>query len=192
MVTSYRSRALLFLGVFVAGSVGGVLLDQIHVRWHVLAYAHPDLAGQPWWVAPQFGLAVVAIMVVAFRISGRSVRDGVPLAVDSLAFVAAYFATGLLHRHPWVVLIVLLALWAGLLVIHRDRAPLIAMSIVLVVAGPVYESLLTWTGAFHYTVGHLVLRVPFWLPALYLNAGVLTAAAARAMLAAEDRGVAIA
>jgi len=52
----------------------------------------------------------------------------------------------------------------------------------LAIVGPVYESTLTATGLFHYTVTPLVLRVPAWLPALYLSAGVLAASAARALV----------
>jgi len=62
-----------------------------------------------------------------------------------------------------------------------ERATVVALSLVLAVAGPLYESALTWTGAFHYTVTPLIARVPVWLPALYLNAGVLAASAARAL-----------
>ena len=58
---------------------------------------------------------------------------------------------------------------------------MLSVSVGLAVVGPLYESLLTWTGAFHYTVTPLVLRVPAWLPALYLIAGVLAASASRAI-----------
>ena len=169
---------------FVAGGIGGTLLDQIHVRSHVLRYAHPDLFGQPWWVAPQFGLAVVAILLAAILFThraGRTSEDADPLIADAAAFVAAYAVTGLFHRHPWPALIALCAIWAGMILVHRDRGMFVAVSLALAVVGPVYESLLTWTGAFNYTVTPLVLRVPIWLPALYLVAGSLAASTARAI-----------
>jgi len=168
--------------VFVIGGIGGVLLDQIHVRAHALRYAHPDLAGQPWWVAPQFGLAVIAILWAAAA-AGRSreVTDRVPLWVDAGAFIAMYASTGVLHRHPLTTTVALAAVWVMLLVGHKDRARIVAISMVLAIVGPVYESALTWTGAFRYTVSPLVFRVPIWLPVLYLNAGVLAGATARAL-----------
>jgi Protein of unknown function (DUF2878) len=161
-------------------------LDQIHVRARVLRYAHPFIAGQPWWVAPEFGIAVVLILVACAWIVGRiaSSRDPVPFVADAAAFVVAYVVTGVLRRHPWAIVLVLIALWLGMLLVHRDRATRLTVSLSLAVVGPVYESLLTWTGAFHYTVTPVVLRVPVWLPLLYLNAGVLAASAARA---AKDR-----
>ena len=183
-----RSRARVALLVFVAGGLGGALLDQIHVRAHVLGYAHPDLAGQPWWVGPQFGIAVLAILltVMGFQRAAPS-RDRAPFAFDAASFVLAYVLTGVFRRHPWVVLLLLLAMWVVMLLVHGPRRWVVAVSLGLAVVGPIYESLLTWTGAFHYTVTPLVLRVPVWLPALYLNAGVLAASAARALASERVR-----
>ena len=184
---SVRARLPIVLGGFVIGGVGGALLDQIHVRAHVLRYAYPDLAGQPWWVAPQFGIAVVAIlcMTLAVRVvtlgRSRTVKDRLPLWVDAVAFIVAYLLTGVLRHHPLATTVNLGIMWATLLAGHRDRAFLVAISIGLAILGPIYESSLTWTGAFRYTVTPLVFRVPIWLPALYLNAGVLAAATARAI-----------
>jgi hypothetical protein len=176
------SRARASLLIFVLGALGGALLDQIHVRAHVLVYAHPDLAGQPWWVAPQFGVAVVAIFVAAVaiaRVEPGGDRDRVPLAVDAGAFVLAYALTGVLRAHPAAIFIVLTTLWLALLFVHRDVAAL-ATSVMLALVGPAYESVLSGSGAFAYTTGPLVARVPVWLPGLYLVGGVLASRAARA------------
>src|SRR6266550_3894238 len=51
--------------VFVAGSGGGALCDQIHVQSGVLAYPHPWVADQAWWVAPQFGLGMIVVLATA-------------------------------------------------------------------------------------------------------------------------------
>lgn len=170
--------------MFVVGAIGGTLLDQIHVRAHVLRYAHPFLAGQPWWVAPQFGIAVVVIIVACVAIARRMVfaRDPVPFVADGTVFAIAYVVTGVLRKYPWAIAVILFALWVGMLLVHRERALLLTISLSLAVAGPIYESLLIWTGAFHYTVTPLVLRDPAWLPLLYLNGGVLAASAARAAI----------
>ena len=80
-------------------------------------------------------------------------------------------------------LIALGAIWVGMTLAHRDRRMFIAISLALAVVGPIYESVLTGTSAFHYTVTPLVLRVPVWLPALYLVAGTLAGSTARAIIA---------
>lgn len=105
-----------------------------------------------------------------------------PFVADAAVFALAYAVTGVLRRYPWAIAVILVVLWVGMLLVHRDRVQLLTVSLGLAVAGPVYESLLTWTGAFHYTVTPLVLRDPVWLPLLYLNAGILATSAARAML----------
>ena len=61
-VAMRRRLAVRWGGVFVAGSVGGALLDQLHVRGGVISYKRRRFPRQPWWVAPQFGLATIAIL----------------------------------------------------------------------------------------------------------------------------------
>jgi hypothetical protein len=178
-----RTSTVLAL-LFVVGSIGGTLLDQIHVRAHVLHYAHPQVAGQPWWVLPEFGVAAMVACFSAIWMTKRlwhASRDAVPVIADASTFVVAYAVTGVFHRHSWVVLIVLIFLWAGLLFVHRDRRAFVLMSLALAIAGPIYEGAFSSTGAFRYDVTPLVGRVPIWLPALYLNAGLLAASIAHAL-----------
>lgn len=176
-----RFRLTTLAAVFFAGAIGGTLLDQIHVRAHVLHYAHPSLSGQAWWVAPQFGLTVVLVFLGVSEIVRRWDGTELRFLVDAAAFVLAYVVTGALKREPWLVLSLLLAIWILLLAIHRDRARLALVSIGLAVVGPAYESSLTATGVFRYEVTPLVFRVPVWLPILYLIAGVMSVSAAAAM-----------
>ena len=173
-----------FVMIFVGGAIGGTLLDQIHVRSHVLHYAHPHVAGEAWWVVPEFGAAATIALLFAVWATKRfwyATRDGVPLIADASAFVLAYTITGVLHRHSWIILIVLVGLWVALITVHRERQALILMSLALAIVGPIYEGVLSSTGSFRYDVTPLVGRVPIWLPALYLNAGVLAASVARAL-----------
>src|SRR4051812_7631186 len=62
--------------LFLAGGIGGALCDQIHVQAGVLAYAHPFVLDQAWWVAPQFGVAMLVVLAgarpFALRSRGRS------------------------------------------------------------------------------------------------------------------------
>lgn len=177
-----RTSAVLAL-VFAGGAIGGTLLDQIHVRSHVLHYAHPQVAGQPWWVVPEFGVAATVALLSAVWMTKRLLhasRDSVPVVADASIFVLAYTVTGVFHRHSWIVLAVLLCLWAAMVALHRDRRAFVLMSLALAIVGPIYEGAFSSTGAFRYDVTPLVGRVPIWLPALYLNAGVLAASVAHA------------
>ena len=180
-----RARASVVLAfVFIGGAIGGTLLDQIHVRSHVLHYAHPSVAGEAWWVVPEFGVAATVALLSAIGMTKRlwrASRDGVPVVVDASTFVVAYTVTGVFHRHSWIVLVVLICLWAGMVAAHRDRRAFVLTSLALAIVGPIYEGAFSSTGAFRYDVTPLVGRVPIWLPALYLNAGVLAASVARAL-----------
>jgi len=176
-------RPVILALVFLGGAIGGTLLDQIHVRSHVLHYAHPRFAGEAWWVVPEFGAAATVALLFtlwATKRLWRVSRDAVPIVVDASIFFVAYSASGIFHRHSWIVLVVVLCLWAAMIAFHRDRKAFVLVSLALMIVGPIYESALSSTGAFRYDVTPLVGRVPIWLPALYLNAGVLAASIARA------------
>ena len=123
---------------------------------------------------------LLLFLSVAAVAKGRA-RDHVPVALDVAAFGAAYAVTGVLHRESWLVLGILAVMWLGLISIHRDRAMLVLVSIGLAIVGPAYESIVTATHAFGYDVRPLVLRVPIWLPALYLIGGVLASSVAHAL-----------
>src|SRR5690349_19041704 len=75
--------------LFLAGGIGGALCDQIHVQAGVLAYPHPFVLDQAWWVAPQFGVAMLVILVgagpFALRSHGRS-----RVVPDAALFLGAY------------------------------------------------------------------------------------------------------
>src|SRR5437764_13411562 len=90
---------------FLLGGVGGAALDRIHVRHGVLTY--PDAAGQPWWVAPQFGIATIGVLESARPFAkGRADADAdaddtgsaVRIVTGAASFVGAYAASGSLHR----------------------------------------------------------------------------------------------
>jgi hypothetical protein len=179
-----RGRPVMLALVFLAGAIGGTLLDEIHVRSQVLHYAHPRFAGEAWWVIPEFGAAATVALLFVIWVTKRlwrASRDVVPIVVDAAIFVVAYSVTGVFHRDSWFVLVVVLCLWAAMIAVHHDRRAFVIVSLALMIAGPIYESALSSTGAFRYDVTPLVGRVPIWLPALYLNAGVLAASIARAM-----------
>jgi hypothetical protein len=169
--------------LFVAGGLGGALCDQIHVRSGVLSYPDPVLAGQSWWVAPQFGLAVPVMLLAARRFAeaARRARSGAvrrELVTGGAWFLAAYGASGLWHGHPALLAAGYGVAWLARLAGRPDRVPLAAWSILLALGGTFYEGTLAATGAFHYGRPDLY-HVPIWLPGIYLHGAPLALAVAR-------------
>jgi hypothetical protein len=163
---------------FVLGSVGGVLCDQIHVRGGVLRYRTPRLAGQAWWVGPQFGVAMLAVLRSA-RIAGRGGGAHPVRYLSGTAwFLGAYLASAVFRRTPRRLAGVLVAAWLARMVRHPDRVRLVPYSLLLAVAGTAYESRWSATGAFTYTAPDIA-GVPLWLPGLYLHGAPLAVDVAR-------------
>jgi len=159
------------LAVFVLGGIAGAGLDQIHVRSGVLSYPAPGRLGQPWWVAPQFGAAFVAVFETARPLSPRPARPGA-IASDAAWFVGAYLASGVLHRRRRPLTAALYLSWLVRVARRAGRGRAVAYSLALAAAGSSYEHTLAGTGAFRYAdpdVGN----IPAWLPALYLHGAPL-------------------
>ena len=153
--------------LFVVGSLGGALLDQIHVRTGVLSYPKPLLAGQPWWVAPQFGVGALVVETTARPVAGRVGARSMP--ADAAWFFSAYAASGLLRRWPRALAAAFLVTWLAR--VRREPA-LAAYSLVLALGGSAYEGWWSSTGAFAYAAPD-VGGVPIWLPGLYLHGAPL-------------------
>ena len=49
--------------LFLAGGIGGALCDQIHVQSGALSYPHPAVFDQACWVAPQFGVGMIVVLL---------------------------------------------------------------------------------------------------------------------------------
>ncbi len=178
---SGRSAALLF----VAGGLGLALCDQIHVQAGVLDYdAGGALFGQGWWVPLQFGLAALAIVIGAIPFArGRSRPDAAEVAIAVTWFVGAYAVSGVLDAHPWALAALLLGVWAPRVAMASGRGALVAYSLLLAAAGTAAEAILSAAGIFAYADPDL-LRVPIWLPGLYLNGAPLALALAAATVPA--------
>jgi hypothetical protein len=158
--------------VFLLGSVGGAALDRIHVRHGVLSY--PESAGQPWWVAPQFGIATIGVLEGARLFAADEVeRDGRLLMTGAAWFVGSYAASGALDRRRPRALAAALAVCAAVRIARRrDRSRMIPYALLLTIAGTTYEHILAGTGAFSYARPDLG-NVPAWLPGLYLQGAPL-------------------
>lgn len=162
--------------------VGGVVCtvcDHLHVITGVLAYPHPFLWGQAWWVP--FLFAGAALLTVAgarplLAAFGAPSEERAPtareVAGDGVQFVTAYAFTAYGSPLPTVVAAVLTAWWAGRMIRSR-RLWMLPYSIAMAVGGTAFEAALSSTGAFHYLVPDF-LGVPRWLPPLYLQVALLT------------------
>lgn len=178
--------------LLVLAAEGGLVCtlgDQLHVRFGVLSYPHPELAGQAWWVPFLFFLAVLSMLLaypLVFRTMKRALGwPGARLTMEPrqargavLEFFAAYATTAVAASRPVVVLLALtgafgLRLWLDWRATEDAgrRALVAALPFVAlaIVAGPLVEAALIALGQFRYTHPH-VLGVAMWLPALYLHA----------------------
>jgi hypothetical protein len=175
LVTPRRLVAL-----FVFGGLGGAMCDQIHVQAGVLSYPTPWLAGQAWWVGPNFGLATLLIALgtlpFAAPLAARApaAPRGREIAVAAALFVAAYLASGLLAGSPRALALGYALTFAARLWPRPERGPLALYAVGLAIGGTSYEAALAGTGAFAYAAPELA-GVPLWLPGLYLHGAFLAA-----------------
>ena len=161
--------------VFLLGGIGGAALDRIHVRHGVLAYH--DASGQPWWVAPQFGIATIGVLQSARLFTDADADAGTGTAgrivTGAAWFVGSYAASGMLdRRHARALASALVLCAAARAARRRDRRRVIPFALLLTAAGTGYEHFLSGTGAFAYTRPELG-NVPAWLPGLYLQGAPL-------------------
>lgn len=169
---------------FVVGAVLGTVWDQFHVRSSTISYAEPTLAGQPWWVPPQFGIAFV-LAVIAFAMLGdpaprRASRNAA--GIEAVWLTAVYATTAFFSRYPLVlaaVLLFLLAARAGDVATTIMASPIPALA--LLVGGPLYEAVLVNSGQYEYRTQELG-PLPIWLPLLWAHSLMFIARLTEALL----------
>jgi len=107
------------------------------------------------------------------------------VAGDGIAFVAAYAYTSFAPaERPNVTLALLVAWWLARVV--RGRATwLIVYSLVMAVAGSLFEAGWSALGFFHYRAPDL-LGVPRWLPGIYLHAALVAGPLERVLKGADE------
>lgn len=182
----WKPTATQWLGLLFFGGVLGALCDQIHVRFGVLSYPRPDLLAQAWWVAPNFAVSAVLMMVGSQPFVERAPQTAGAhpswrqLTEAALWFLTAYFASGLLFRHPAWLFAGYVATWLARVWPRVERKPLLVHGILLAAAGTGYEAVLSALGTFHYHHPD-VLGVPVWLPGLYLHGSPLAFQITRAL-----------
>jgi hypothetical protein len=167
------SRLRRIATVFVIGGIAGTICDQIHVASGVTVYADPILFGQPWYTVLMFGAGIVAGYFAAApfaHVVHQTPPSNARLLRLAAIFLAAYFASALLHPHRAIAALVLhLTFFARAL---TSPAPLSIYALLVGAGGTAFEASLSALGAFHYA-GSDVFGVPFWLPALYFHAAPL-------------------
>jgi hypothetical protein len=175
---------------FAVGSLIGTLFDRIHVATGVLQYPRPVLAGQGWWVPFLMGGAGVALvsgrMPLLRRLGDRRNDPSEGLVVSIVWFGAAYLASGLFQSNPLTLASALSMAFVVRAAVYKLPAREWLLAVATGVTGTLFEAVLCALGSFSY-VHPDALRVPAWLPALYLHAALLARAIDR-RVALGNRG----
>jgi hypothetical protein len=135
------------------------------------------LSGQASWVPLLFGAGGL-LLVAGHEVLLRVTREQAPrasrahLASSVVWSFAAYASTAVFWSAPLRLTLALVVAWAVRVAFAPTREKLLA-GLVYAIAGPLFESVLSSTGAFHYQHPDLLL-VPAWLPALYLHVSLMT------------------
>lgn len=206
LVPAPADRVGRLLVLAAEGAVVCTLGDQLHVRFHVIAYPRPFLFGQAWWVPLVFFGAVLGTLL-AYPPMFRGMRRALawPAAKAAIApgaarraiaeFFLAYAFTAIAADWPLGVVGGLTTAFGVRLGLDWHAAdgpgrraivaalPFVAAAIVV---GPLVEALLIALGLFHYVHPH-VLGISIWLPALYLWPAWAGRAIVHAWLAAPPR-----
>ncbi|GAC1412729.1 MAG: hypothetical protein NVSMB57_08170 [Actinomycetota bacterium] len=104
-MTKPKLRASAYPLVFLTGAVLGTFWNQLLVRPGALRYAHPFIAGQPWWIPLQFG-AMLVVGVALFVTLGDPVPKHASPRVaqlEALWLTALFAFAAFFDQHPWVV-----------------------------------------------------------------------------------------
>jgi hypothetical protein len=166
------------------------LCDQVWVRLGVLVYPRPYLFGQAWWVPLLFGtVALIAVHFIVLatnlllpRSTPRPRDQGGRAITAGVWFVAAYLAGGLFDAYAQTLAILLFVIWLMRLWPTsnsiREALVLIFLSLAVAVAGTLGESTAGWLNLMYYPRPDF-LRVPYWLPTLWLHAALFARELAR-------------
>lgn len=172
MTSTMTARsARLTLVVAVLGLAAWMTLCDryFHVATGTVVHFWPPFMGdQTVWVIPIFGLAAIGFVATAPRFAAptaSSLRFGSELVI----MTAIYATSGYVgFDHGALVTVAFVGLFALRLIASRDRGTLLAVGLLLAVAGPLFESLQWQLGMFRYTQPD-VIGVPWWLFPFYAN-----------------------
>ncbi len=160
------------LVVFAIGGVVGAALDHLHVISGVLTY--PPRAYDLIRTPSLFGAAALAMTWpyrLIFRRAALRWNSPVPTVMFASGFAAAYATTAFLKDYPHLVAAILFVSWVPMAL----RSPGVFLyGLGVAVVGPLVEAAISATGTFAYVAPGQIpgLKVPIWLPALYLHASL--------------------
>lgn len=154
-----------------------------HVRTGVLYYTQPEhlslFPGQPTGdVFAGFVPLGVACLATGWAFFRHLPTPGVPGALlSTFLFVATYGASGLFQDWPMSLYVAFMLLWLLQLsfLFRHDLRKLLALSVVLGLAGPVWEGYTSASGFFAY-YDQDAYHVPLWLGGMYFNGALAVAA----------------
>jgi len=131
-------------------------------------YWPPFMGDQTFWVIPIFGLAAIGFVATAPRFAVAEARP-LRFAFELVVMTSIYATSGFVgYDHGPAVTAAFVGLFVLRLAVSRDRGILLAVALLLAVAGPVFESLQWQLGMFRYTQPDFI-GVPWWLFAFYAN-----------------------
>ena len=134
----------------------------------VVHFWQPFMGDQTFWVIPIFGLAAIGFVTTAPRFAASTARP-TRFVFELLLMTTIYATSGFVgFEHGTAVTAAFVGLFALRLIASRDRGTLLAIALLLAVAGPLFESLQWQLGMFRYTQPDFI-GVPWWLFPFYAN-----------------------
>ncbi|HRI67768.1 MAG TPA: hypothetical protein PK156_26205 [Polyangium sp.] len=157
------------LTLILIGATVGVLLDGVHSHFGATSYTNPVFAKTAWWAPLLFAGAYVG-GIARPLLSDKPLLPSWKPAVGMGLFVAAYFVTVAPLDVSTRVALLIGMFVTGYHFCDPSRACLI-VSAIAAFSGPFVEINLIQAGLFVHHEAHFA-GVPYWLPVLYMNAGV--------------------
>lgn len=179
-----------WLVLAIVGAAICTVGDHLHATHGVLTYPHVVFWNQAWWVPLLFaGASLAAVLGAtpirrAFGARHEPAPSARQIVGDGIAFMTVYAITSFLPlATPNVTLALLFAWWLAR--VARDCPTwLIVYSLLMAVAGTLFEAGWSALGFFHYYVPDAI-GVPRWLPGIYLHAALVAGPLERTLRGAD-------
>jgi len=183
------------IALFFFFGIVGTLCDRVWVVAGTMKYIgfDPAIQPQPWWIPLQYGaMGVLAVHATAFVTRYLIRRDAPPprdltasFAISASWFLIAELAGGLFDEaNAGLVAAVLVTVWLLRIILHRpghgQRTAIVTVTLLLAIAGSIGEYALVRLDIMEYTRPDLFGALPYWVPALWMQAGFLARDIARA------------
>ncbi len=170
-ITTVRPTKFAVLAVAGLGLTAWMTLCDRFFHVHTGTVVHfwkPFMGDQTFWVIPIFGLAAIGFVTTAPRFAAAEARP-LRFAFELVVMTTIYATSGFVgYEHGTLVTVAFVSLFALRLAVSSDRGTLLAIALLLAVAGPGFESLQWQLGMFRYTQPDFI-GVPWWLFPFYAN-----------------------